>query len=80
MSKVWYFLDPDNKKENPASGLFCFRCKRPIKNTQAIESFLPIILHPTMPWFRIAGAFEKPDGLIGDNCFNKVKDEIMEQT
>lgn len=75
--KIWYFLDPDNRKDNPAVGLFCTRCKRSIKSTQSYESFYPIIFHPTNPWFRIAGAFEKSEGLIGSKCFNEVKDQVM---
>ncbi len=78
--KAWYFLDPDNNKDDPASGLFCARCKKSIKSTQAFESFFPIIIHPVHPWFRIAGAFEKSHGLIGSHCFDKVKDQIMNKT
>ena len=80
MSKnyTWYYLDADNNKKEP-KGLYCERCKRSIKETQSFETFSPIIFHPENPWFRIAGAMEKSDGLIGSRCFERVKKEYGEK-
>lgn len=79
MSSNWYYLDPDNNKDDPKCGLFCARCKRPIKETQGRENFISIELHPVHPWFKIANG-TKPipkhlAALIGEACFEKVKNE-----
>jgi hypothetical protein len=78
MNYTWYYLDPDNNKDEP-KGAYCERCKRSIKQTQSFESFLPIILHPIHPWYRLASAFEKSTGLIGEKCHKKMIKEYGEQ-
>jgi len=85
MDRNWYYLDPDNNKDDP-SGLHCARCKRKLKETQVKESFISIELHPIHPWFRKAIA-TKPipshlAALIGNDCFEKVIKEygIMEES
>lgn len=70
----WYYLDPDNRKDEPKT-IFCARCLRPIKQTQAFESFQRIVIHPDNPWFRLADLRERESGMIGSKCFEKVKKE-----
>lgn len=57
----WIELDEDNRKREPKNGLFCIRCKRPIKETQAFESFISVEIKddgglPTMVKRKKSGA------------------------
>lgn len=68
----WIELDEDNRKREPKTGLFCIRCKRPIKETQAFESFISVEISteglPTMVRKSpIAGKH-----LIGSECWKKI--------
>lgn len=72
----WYYLDPDNRKD--PKGMHCARCKRSVKDTQAVESFLNIIIHPVHPWYRLAGAMEKSTEVIGERCHKKMMKEYGE--
>ncbi len=72
-TNTWYFLDPDNNKKDPECGLFCCRCKRKVKDTQAVvKSFISVELHPEYPWVRksIVGKH-----LIGEDCWDKIVKE-----
>jgi len=69
----WYYLDPDNNKKDPEIGLFCCRCKRKVKDTQAVTSFISVEVHPIHPWVR-----KSPFGgkhLIGQDCWDKIVKE-----
>lgn len=70
---AWYFLDPDNRKDDPKTGLFCCRCKRKVKDTQAVTSFISVELHPEYPWVR--KSVFKGAHLIGEDCWNKIVKE-----
>lgn len=72
MKHIWYFLDPDNNKDEP-KGMFCARCKRGLKETQSVESFSSIVIHPEHPWFRLAKPDEKSNGMIGSRCLKICK-------
>lgn len=75
---VWYYLDPDNRKNNPETP-HCARCKRKLKETQSIEGFINIELHPDNPWFRIPVGIPKIHyKLIGTKCLEKVINEYGE--
>lgn len=69
MENRWYDLDPDHNKEDPKYGLFCCRCKKPIKETMRVESFISVEMHPTNYWVKpsIKGRF-----LIGSECAKKL--------
>lgn len=72
----WYYLDPNNKKKSP-EGLFCCRCKKSVKQTQSVTSFISVEMHPEHYWVRksITG-----NHLIGEDCWNKiVKEGIVNQ-
>lgn len=64
--------------------MYCERCKKSLKATMAIESFISIELHPEHPWFRVAnGTNPIPNhlsGLIGSLCFERVKKEYGEMS
>lgn len=64
----WYYLDPDNNKPSPEV-LHCCRCKRKVKDTQAVTSFFSVELHLDHPLVRksITGKY-----LIGADCWNKI--------
>lgn len=83
MAYTWYYLDPDNNKDEP-KGLYCARCKRPLKDTQAVESFLSIVLHPVRPLYRLQEGLEPVPkhlaALIGEKCHNKMVKKYGEQT
>lgn len=66
---AWYFLDPDNRKDDPENGLFCCRCKRKVKATQAVTSFISVEMHPENPWVRksITGTH-----LVGADCWETI--------
>jgi len=68
MSNDWIELDEDNNKKDPKSGLFCIRCKRPIKETQSFESFISVEIHPiglpTKVRMSVNGKY-----LIGSECW-----------
>lgn len=68
----WYYLDPDNRKTEPTSGLFCCRCKRPIKETQCFESFISVEKHPEHPWVRTSVGNGKH--IIGKECAKKLEE------
>lgn len=71
MENDWIELDEDNNKKDPEKGLFCIRCKRPIKETQSFESFISVEVHPvgfpTMVRKSSKGKF-----LIGSDCWRKI--------
>jgi hypothetical protein len=52
MEDRWHYLDPDNNKSNPKTGLFCCRCKRKIKETQSFENFISVEMHDTHYWVK----------------------------
>lgn len=68
-NREWYFLDPDNNKESP-DGLHCCRCKRKVKDQQAVVSFRSVEMHPEHPWVRNAALTGRH--LIGADCWNKI--------
>lgn len=80
MNHTWYYLDPDNTKEEP-KGPHCERCMKPL-NAHA-ESYTAIVMHPVNPWFRIANGHEAIPkhlyGLIGSDCLAYVIKTYGEQ-
>lgn len=76
-----YFLDPDNNKKDPESGLFCARCKRKFKPVGGHTIYSGIIFHKNAeyPWFRLSGPFERQDAMIGQDCLDHVIKEFGEQ-
>lgn len=76
---TWYHLDPDNNKDEPKTGLFCCRCKRPLKQTQLFENFISVEMHDSHYWVKtsITGKY-----LLGSECAKKldeVKHEMLEK-
>lgn len=71
MEKEWFELDENNNRKDPPMGLFCIRCKRPIKETQCFEDFIGVEIHPvgfpTMVRKSINGKH-----LIGTDCWKKI--------
>lgn len=79
MEYTWYYLDPDNNKDDPDT-LHCARCKRTLKQSIVGEGYFQgIVIHPKYPWYRIAGPFEKGNGMIGGECHKKMIKEYGEQ-
>jgi len=58
-TEKWVELDEDNNKPDPKCGLFCIRCKRPIKQ---IKGSLPTMVRKS-----ITGKH-----LIGSECWKKI--------
>ncbi len=69
----WYFLDPDNRKDNPAIS-HCARCLKSIKTT----GFVRIVRHYDEPWFRLAEMKEIENALIGLDCLKYIVKEFGE--
>ena len=74
MNETWYFLDANNNKSNDDYWV-CQRCFKNMIPAKQGQSFYPIIMHPTNPWFRRARPLEKADGFIGSDCFEIVKNK-----
>lgn len=74
----WYFYDPDNNKPEPDHAFYCIRCHRSVKETQAVEYFHSVELHPIHPWCRLA-APGKGKYLIGSRCWDYIKKEFGPQ-
>lgn len=66
----WMELDEDNNKKDPENGLFCIRCKKPIKQTQCFESFHSVEVKGSRPVLvrqSINGKY-----LVGSECWKKI--------
>ena len=66
----WMELDEDNNKKDPEKGLFCIRCKKPIKQTQSFESFISVEITGSLPVLvrnSISGKY-----LVGSECWKKI--------
>lgn len=74
MPNTWYYLDPDNNKDDPPQH-HCARCKRLLKNASKGDSFIGIIFHPLNPWYRVAKPLERSNGFIGEDCHKKMISE-----
>jgi hypothetical protein len=67
----WYELDEDNNKKDPESGLFCIRCKRKVKDTQAVTSFISVEIQGSFPTM-VRKAPLTGKHLVGIDCWNKI--------
>lgn len=67
----WYELDEDNRKKDPANGLFCCRCKRLIRDTNPRVNFITVELSQGYP---IMVRISKLKGThqIGSDCWDKI--------
>jgi len=70
----WVYLDPDNRK-NPPETLHCCRCMRTLKDTPSFTSFISVEVHREHPWVRKSILGRQ---LIGSDCWNKIKGNIVE--
>lgn len=67
----WVELDEDNNRPDPKTGLFCIRCKRQIKETQSIESFISVEIKGSFPTM-VRKSPIKGKHLIGSECWKKI--------
>ena len=67
----WYELDEDNNKKDPENGLFCIRCKRKVKDTQAITSFFSVEIKGNCPTL-VRKSPLKGKYLVGADCWEKI--------
>jgi len=72
METEWIELDENNNKKDPENGLFCIRCKRPIKETQCFESFISVEIHPVGFPTMVRKSPLKGKHLIGTDCWKKI--------
>ena len=68
----WIELDEDNRKRDPEKGLFCIRCKRPIKETMSFEHFISVEIHPIGSPTMVRRSPIKGKHLIGSECWKKI--------
>lgn len=66
----WMELDEDNRVKTPECGLFCIRCKKPLKETQSFESFHSVEIKGEYPTLVIKSANGKY--LVGSECWKKI--------
>lgn len=71
MADEWMELDEDNNKKDPETGLFCIRCKKPIKQTMAFESFISVEIDGSLPTM-VRKSPIKGKHLIGSECWKKI--------
>ena len=79
MEDEWIELDEDNNRKDPENGLFCVRCKKPIKDTQSFESFISVEIHPIGPPTMVRRSPLKGKYLIGSECWKKIIKRAQEE-
>lgn len=67
----WYELDEDNNKKDPEKGLFCIRCKKKVKDTLHLTSFISVEIKGNFPTL-VRKAPLTGKYLVGVDCWDKI--------
>lgn len=70
----WFFLDPDNRRDPPKTGLYCCRCMKPLDMRHPIT--LRWTIHPENPWVRLDPT---GDQLMGTDCWKQVQKNPIQE-